>query len=142
MGDICVIYLLVWCNTLLHGRMLFLAKTAHVCLLITSSIFSPPRITSHLATAGTLTLQLNHLYSPSFKDHHLTYPSIHLQLPSRTYNKINSPLSVSLSKYLLVLFRFPDDEQTYSVDTQFLWGSALMIVPVLREVSAAVCVLI
>lgn len=32
-----------------------------------------------------------------------------------------------------LFFQFPEDEKTYSVDTQFLWGSALMIVPVLRE---------
>ncbi|KAG0722981.1 Lysosomal alpha-glucosidase [Chionoecetes opilio] len=32
-----------------------------------------------------------------------------------------------------LFFEFPDDEKTYSVDTQFLWGSAVMIVPALRE---------
>jgi hypothetical protein len=30
--------------------------------------------------------------------------------------------------------RFPSDVQTYDIDEQFLWGSALMIVPVLEEV--------
>jgi hypothetical protein len=39
---------------------------------------------------------------------------------------------------LYVLFflfsRFPSDVHTYSIDEQFLWGSALMIVPVLEEV--------
>ncbi|KAJ9599217.1 hypothetical protein L9F63_010301, partial [Diploptera punctata] len=32
-----------------------------------------------------------------------------------------------------LFFEFPDDEKTYSIDEQFLWGSALMIVPVLKE---------
>lgn len=31
-------------------------------------------------------------------------------------------------------YRFTDDRQTYGIDTQFLWGSALMINPVLEEV--------
>lgn len=35
---------------------------------------------------------------------------------------------------LLMLHRFTDDQQTYDIDTQFLWGSALMINPVLEEV--------
>jgi alpha-glucosidase (family GH31 glycosyl hydrolase) len=30
--------------------------------------------------------------------------------------------------------RFPSDVHTYSIDEQFLWGSALMIIPVLEEV--------
>jgi alpha-glucosidase (family GH31 glycosyl hydrolase) len=30
--------------------------------------------------------------------------------------------------------RFPKDVHTYDIDEQFLWGSALMIVPVLEEV--------
>lgn len=33
-----------------------------------------------------------------------------------------------------MLYRFIDDRQTYDIDTQFLWGSALMINPVLEEV--------
>ncbi|XP_071566173.1 lysosomal alpha-glucosidase isoform X1 [Temnothorax nylanderi] len=32
-----------------------------------------------------------------------------------------------------LFFEFTDDRQTYDIDTQFLWGSALMINPVLEE---------
>lgn len=32
-----------------------------------------------------------------------------------------------------LFFEFPFDRQTYALDTQFLWGSALMIAPVLTE---------
>ncbi|XP_039303833.1 lysosomal alpha-glucosidase isoform X2 [Solenopsis invicta] len=32
-----------------------------------------------------------------------------------------------------LFFEFPNDRQTYDIDTQFLWGSALMIIPVLEE---------
>lgn len=32
------------------------------------------------------------------------------------------------------LFRYPYDKNTYSIDTQFLWGPALLISPVLKEV--------
>ncbi|XP_069701371.1 lysosomal alpha-glucosidase-like [Periplaneta americana] len=32
-----------------------------------------------------------------------------------------------------LFFEFPSDVQTYSIDEQFLWGSALMIIPVLEE---------
>ena len=32
-----------------------------------------------------------------------------------------------------LFFEFPRDRQTYSIDMQFLWGSALMIAPVLTE---------
>lgn len=32
-----------------------------------------------------------------------------------------------------LFFEFPLDRQTYSIDLQFLWGSALMIAPVLAE---------
>jgi lysosomal alpha-glucosidase len=32
-----------------------------------------------------------------------------------------------------LFFEFPLDVQTYNIDEQFLWGSALMIVPVLEE---------
>lgn len=32
-----------------------------------------------------------------------------------------------------VFFQFPEDERTYALDTQFLWGPAVMVVPVLRE---------
>jgi lysosomal alpha-glucosidase len=32
-----------------------------------------------------------------------------------------------------LFFEFPDDPQTYDLDAQFLWGPALMIVPVLEE---------
>jgi len=35
---------------------------------------------------------------------------------------------------ILNVNRFTDDKQTYDIDTQFLWGSALMINPVLKEV--------
>jgi len=31
------------------------------------------------------------------------------------------------------LFRYPYDNSTYNIDTQFLWGSALLISPVLKE---------
>jgi len=31
-------------------------------------------------------------------------------------------------------FRYPHDNCTYNIDTQFLWGSALLISPVLKEV--------
>lgn len=37
-----------------------------------------------------------------------------------------------------MFFEFPDDEKTYSIDTQFLWGSGLLIVPALREHITAV----
>jgi len=33
-----------------------------------------------------------------------------------------------------IVNRFTDDEQTYDIDTQFFWGNALMINPVLNEV--------
>jgi alpha-glucosidase (family GH31 glycosyl hydrolase) len=36
--------------------------------------------------------------------------------------------------YSLLPSRFPSDIRTYNIDEQFLWGSALMIVPVLEEV--------
>ncbi|KAL3284606.1 hypothetical protein HHI36_018760 [Cryptolaemus montrouzieri] len=32
-----------------------------------------------------------------------------------------------------LFFEFTNDAQTYGIDTQFLWGSALMIIPVLKE---------
>ncbi|XP_076621881.1 lysosomal alpha-glucosidase [Colletes latitarsis] len=32
-----------------------------------------------------------------------------------------------------LFFEFPDDPATYDIDTQFLWGRSLMIVPVLKE---------
>ncbi|PSN56866.1 Lysosomal alpha-glucosidase [Blattella germanica] len=32
-----------------------------------------------------------------------------------------------------LFFEFPDDENTYGIDQQFMWGSALMIIPVLEE---------
>ncbi|XP_011686550.1 PREDICTED: lysosomal alpha-glucosidase-like isoform X1 [Wasmannia auropunctata] len=32
-----------------------------------------------------------------------------------------------------LFFEFPDDRNTYDIDTQFLWGNALMIAPVLEE---------
>lgn len=32
-----------------------------------------------------------------------------------------------------LFFEFPFDRQTYSIDTQFMWGSGLMIAPVLTE---------
>jgi len=32
-----------------------------------------------------------------------------------------------------LFFEFPKDRRTYTIDTQFLWGSALMILPVLEE---------
>lgn len=31
--------------------------------------------------------------------------------------------------------RFPADPETHGIDTAFLWGSALMIAPVLHEAS-------
>ena len=31
--------------------------------------------------------------------------------------------------------RFPTDNKTWTIDRQFLWGSALMIVPILEQVS-------
>lgn len=34
----------------------------------------------------------------------------------------------------LILDRYPFDEKTYGIDTQFLWGAALLILPVLKEV--------
>jgi alpha-glucosidase (family GH31 glycosyl hydrolase) len=34
-----------------------------------------------------------------------------------------------------LLFEFPTDTNTHSIDRQFLWGSALMITPVLDPVS-------
>jgi len=37
-----------------------------------------------------------------------------------------------------LFFEFPSDVQTYNIDEQFLWGSALMIVPVLEEVKTDV----
>lgn len=35
---------------------------------------------------------------------------------------------------ILKFFRFPDDPETYTQNTQFLWGRGLLIVPVLEEV--------
>ncbi|XP_057662919.1 lysosomal alpha-glucosidase-like [Diorhabda carinulata] len=32
-----------------------------------------------------------------------------------------------------LFFEFPEDVNTYGIDTQFLWGSALMIIPVLQD---------
>ncbi len=38
-----------------------------------------------------------------------------------------------------VLFEFPDDKNTYFIgDRQFMWGPAIMIVPVLDEVLSSV----
>jgi lysosomal alpha-glucosidase len=33
-----------------------------------------------------------------------------------------------------LFFEFPNDVQTYDIDEQFLWGPALLIIPVLDEV--------
>ena len=33
-----------------------------------------------------------------------------------------------------LLFEFPEDRNTYNIATQFMWGSGLMIAPVLEEV--------
>lgn len=33
------------------------------------------------------------------------------------------------------MIRYQFDENTYGIDTQFLWGAALLILPVLNEVS-------
>ena len=35
---------------------------------------------------------------------------------------------------MLVYFRFPSSKDLYNVDTQFMWGKSIMIVPVLEEV--------
>jgi len=35
---------------------------------------------------------------------------------------------------MLVYFRFPSSKDLYDVDTQFMWGKSIMIVPVLEEV--------
>jgi len=35
----------------------------------------------------------------------------------------------------LYIVRYPTDDNTYGIDTQFLWGAALLILPVLKEVS-------
>lgn len=43
-------------------------------------------------------------------------------------------LRITCILMLLMLYRFTDDQQTYDIDTQFLWGSAFMINPVLEEV--------
>ncbi|XP_060837223.1 lysosomal alpha-glucosidase-like [Rhopalosiphum padi] len=32
-----------------------------------------------------------------------------------------------------LFFEYPSDENTYAIDTQFLWGAALLILPVLKE---------
>ncbi|XP_077986810.1 lysosomal alpha-glucosidase-like [Glandiceps talaboti] len=37
-----------------------------------------------------------------------------------------------------LFFEFPTDSKTYSIDTQFLWGEALMITPVLKENATSV----
>lgn len=37
-----------------------------------------------------------------------------------------------------LFFEFPADVKTYNIDTQFLWGPALMIIPVLEENSTEV----
>ncbi len=31
-----------------------------------------------------------------------------------------------------MLFRFPNDEKTYGIDKQFLWGKSLLVTPVLE----------
>jgi lysosomal alpha-glucosidase len=33
-----------------------------------------------------------------------------------------------------LFFEYPGDTQTYDIDEQFLWGSAIMFIPVLDEV--------
>jgi hypothetical protein len=43
-------------------------------------------------------------------------------------------LRICMDPSCLLPCRFPSDVQTYNIDEQFLWGSALMIVPVLEEV--------
>jgi lysosomal alpha-glucosidase len=35
-----------------------------------------------------------------------------------------------------LFFEYPGDTQTYDIDEQFLWGSAIMFIPVLDEVSS------
>ena len=37
-------------------------------------------------------------------------------------------------KEMLLFHRFPLDKNTYAIDTQFMWGSSLLIAPVLLEV--------
>nr|CAD7395420.1 unnamed protein product [Timema cristinae] len=37
-----------------------------------------------------------------------------------------------------IFFEFPSDESTYSIDTAFMWGSGLLIAPVLTEVPQSV----
>lgn len=42
--------------------------------------------------------------------------------------------STKLTNLNFILFRYPSDINTYNIDSQFLWGSALLISPVLKEV--------
>lgn len=47
---------------------------------------------------------------------------------------VYSSIILKVLDTLINLFRYPNDNNTYIIDTQFLWGSALLISPVLQEV--------
>lgn len=101
------------------------------------------------------TLKHLQLFIPSFPDNlhslfayfHGSLLSVFLQYPSilsGVFLKVFSPRFFLLKLFLIlknyirytnfVLFRYPSDINTYKIDTQFFWGSALLISPVLKEV--------
>ena len=61
------------------------------------------------------------------------YALLRYQYLPYLYSELYTASTEGTTVSTALAFAFPEDENTHPIDTQFLWGSSIMVVPVLTQ---------
>ncbi|XP_075243008.1 lysosomal alpha-glucosidase-like [Convolutriloba macropyga] len=73
------------------------------------------------------------VFSSEAQQHMKYYALLRYQYLPYLYSELYTASTEGTTVSTALAFAFPEDENTHPIDTQFLWGSSIMVVPVLTQ---------